>query len=96
MNNKGLLASIAFLTCLIVSAILMRPTKFGDLASGSTNELALNKSHSNAQIVDQYCVVCHNGTLKTGGLELDKYDICLLYTSPSPRDTERSRMPSSA
>ena len=22
--------------------------------------------------------------------------ICLLYTSPSPRDTERSRMPSSA
>ena len=23
-------------------------------------------------------------------------DICLLYTSPSPRDTERSRMPSSA
>ena len=25
-----------------------------------------------------------------------RYDICLLYTSPSPRDTERSRMPSSA
>ena len=24
------------------------------------------------------------------------YDTCLLYTSPSPRDTERSRMPSSA
>ena len=94
MNNKGLLASIAFLTCLIVSAILMRPTKFGDLASGSTSELALNKSHSNAQIVDQYCVVCHNGTLKTGGLELDKY--CLLYTSPSPRDAHESRMPSSA
>ena len=23
-------------------------------------------------------------------------DVCLLYTSPSPRDTERSRMPSSA
>ena len=27
----------------------------------------------------------------TGG-----YDICLLYTSPSPRDRTRSRMPSSA
>ena len=40
MNNKGLLASIAFLTCLVVSAILMRPTKFGDLASGSASELA--------------------------------------------------------
>ena len=24
------------------------------------------------------------------------YAVCLLYTSPSPRDTERSRMPSSA
>ncbi|WP_460366167.1 hypothetical protein [Staphylococcus aureus] len=23
-------------------------------------------------------------------------NVCLLYTSPSPRDTERSRMPSSA
>ena len=27
---------------------------------------------------------------------LDKYKICLLYTSPSPRDVEESRMPSSA
>ena len=26
----------------------------------------------------------------------DEYGNCLLYTSPSPRDTERSRMPSSA
>ena len=29
-------------------------------------------------------------------LELNKGDICLLYTSPSPRDRTRSRMPSSA
>ena len=26
----------------------------------------------------------------------DGVSVCLLYTSPSPRDTERSRMPSSA
>ena len=26
----------------------------------------------------------------------DKFEICLLYTSPSPRDRTRSRMPSSA
>ena len=26
----------------------------------------------------------------------DLFDICLLYTSPSPRDRTRSRMPSSA
>ena len=30
-------------------------------------------------------------------VEIDKYDyICLLYTSPSPRDRQKSRMPSSA
>ena len=28
--------------------------------------------------------------------EIDPSRICLLYTSPSPRDTEVSRMPSSA
>ena len=28
--------------------------------------------------------------------ELSKYRICLLYTSPSPRDKRQSRMPSSA
>ena len=26
----------------------------------------------------------------------DKIDACLLYTSPSPRDRQKSRMPSSA
>ena len=32
-------------------------------------------------------------------LKLDSYDliiVCLLYTSPSPRDRQKSRMPSSA
>ena len=28
--------------------------------------------------------------------ERDKLSLCLLYTSPSPRDVEESRMPSSA
>ena len=36
----------------------------------------------------------------TGGIQQvivkDKSDTCLLYTSPSPRDRTRSRMPSSA
>ena len=29
-------------------------------------------------------------------IEAEKYGTCLLYTSPSPRDRTRSRMPSSA
>ena len=34
----------------------------------------------------------------TGGVSLwsEEHEICLLYTSPSPRDRQKSRMPSSA
>ena len=44
----------------------------------------------------------HNGQLVYGGGNnglmglVAQATACLLYTSPSPRDTERSRMPSSA
>ena len=31
-----------------------------------------------------------------GKIIINHYDACLLYTSPSPRDVEESRMPSSA
>ena len=37
--------------------------------------------------------------LESGNIDLEKsieYYTCLLYTSPSPRDRTRSRMPSSA
>ena len=34
--------------------------------------------------------------LDAGGHVHNQNKVCLLYTSPSPRDTERSRMPSSA
>ena len=36
----------------------------------------------------------YNGT--GGNVDLSNYIICLLYTSPSPRDLSTSRMPSSA
>ena len=34
--------------------------------------------------------------LKTGKAKAVRFSTCLLYTSPSPRDRTRSRMPSSA
>ena len=34
--------------------------------------------------------------LGRGGSELNPLMACLLYTSPSPRDRQKSRMPSSA
>ena len=33
---------------------------------------------------------------ETGKQGLDAFKSCLLYTSPSPRDRQKSRMPSSA
>ena len=44
------------------------------------------------------CINCST-TEKVGGVPITNHktgNTCLLYTSPSPRDTERSRMPSSA
>ena len=39
--------------------------------------------------------LAHDNRERVAGL-LDKAGSCLLYTSPSPRDRTRSRMPSSA
>ena len=38
----------------------------------------------------------HNKLLRLGDLYMELIAICLLYTSPSPRDLSTSRMPSSA
>ena len=60
--------------------------------------LKAQKAISNAQnmalIAGQQLI--ENGHLLNAMLDVDKNVICLLYTSPSPRDVEESRMPSSA
>ena len=55
------------------------------------SEMAALEPH--LEIVD-----CNKGDflLHQGVHEMEQYFICLLYTSPSPRDRTRSRMPSSA
>ena len=52
-----------------------------------------SKPADNDQMISQMT----NFTMAEGisGLN-EKFDICLLYTSPSPRDRQKSRMPSSA
>ena len=37
-----------------------------------------------------------DSSLSVNPFDVDKYEGCLLYTSPSPRDKRQSRMPSSA
>ena len=56
------------------------------------------RTHASESIVDTM-VAIHGVDINAVGLaDLGKHEgyICLLYTSPSPRDVEESRMPSSA
>ena len=70
----------------------------------STAVAKLRKHHSSSTSYDFTTTI----TISTGKVKLDmsdeitstlepgRYYYCLLYTSPSPRDRTRSRMPSSA
>ena len=76
---------------------------FCSLASAQTKEAAgqldaemakfFEKSHS---ALDNALAEFDNAQDLPENSELAPYNICLLYTSPSPRDRTRSRMPSSA
>ena len=52
-----------------------------------------NKNYDNQTEAQKWWVSKSLEVLKK---DLSKYNICLLYTSPSPRDSDSSRMPSSA
>ena len=60
-------------------------------------EFFLERIHSEEQAFENTRRVFRGGVL-TGGAPFTKdiVYLCLLYTSPSPRDRTRSRMPSSA
>ena len=48
------------------------------------------------ELVGRIDLIKRKDNIEGQAAEVDLSNICLLYTSPSPRDTERSRMPSSA
>ena len=65
----------------------MASTRFEQVLSGSTLDYAIIDSEHGSR--DRTEIQQLTGMLRQA-------DICLLYTSPSPRDRTRSRMPSSA
>ena len=52
-------------------------------------------AHTNASIIREDKNTKHNTGVYFTEIPVDPYT-CLLYTSPSPRDRQKSRMPSSA
>ena len=61
--------------------------------NGIKRVLHLGDYYDNRKTVNFKCL---NHNRKIFLEKLREYGICLLYTSPSPRDMRRSRMPSSA
>ena len=73
------------------------------LRSQAQCTLSATSSGYNAAYAQVYVLVDQNGNIvdqnTTGTFNSvvnGVYQICLLYTSPSPRDRQKSRMPSSA
>ena len=62
-----------------------------DRASSVTDELCIPRRNLPPRYVEPYCE-----DLPSEASEFISHQTCLLYTSPSPRDRTRSRMPSSA
>eukprot|EP01015_Nassula_variabilis_P011829 TRINITY_DN19572_c0_g1_i1.p4 TRINITY_DN19572_c0_g1~~TRINITY_DN19572_c0_g1_i1.p4 ORF type:complete len:120 (+),score=47.50 TRINITY_DN19572_c0_g1_i1:75-434(+) len=56
------------------------------------DKLRSKNEKKNKKLAEQY----ENQSTIYRNAEGQKIDICLLYTSPSPRDRQKSRMPSSA
>ena len=71
----------------------------GRLASGVASVLRGKNKPQFTPHVDtgDYVIIVNADKVKVTGKKMDqKIYYCLLYTSPSPRDRTRSRMPSSA
>ena len=84
MKKTGLLISLAALALLAAGAYIFLPASTdpsdsADIAAAHSADLA---ELDNAALVNQYCVVCHNETLKTGGLELDAIDANNIAANP--------------
>ena len=56
----------------------------------------LGKTEHHATAVDHDGQVVHDKPLPQSEPKIQELLTCLLYTSPSPRDRQKSRMPSSA
>ena len=71
--------------------LLIKPNYFGGTVVSEGNTIETDEQHGRELIKKGYAELVEDGTAA-----LPEPEPCLLYTSPSPRDRTRSRMPSSA
>ena len=80
------------------STLIKCLNKIINFDSGSVK--VCNNPLSDTSIMDLSKLVAYVPQSVSTGFSMDVYDVillgCLLYTSPSPRDRQKSRMPSSA
>ena len=81
---------------LLQGAILTRVAS-SHLRVGTFQYIAATQNIENLNTLADYTINRHYPEIKTSNSKaLDLLNLCLLYTSPSPRDKRQSRMPSSA
>ena len=87
----GLIRSFEWVTMLIATAIaVMAAPLVGPWLGMPDNAIAVLMAYSLVLLTSPV------GTARGFCRAVERFDVCLLYTSPSPRDKRQSRMPSSA
>src|SRR5580658_6625534 len=83
--TKGKSGSIlAGLAMVAVPAYLgtARAQQTGSVPTATAPTVVASSAASERALLDQYCVVCHNQRLKTGGLTLDQLDVSRVHDHP--------------
>ena len=97
VNQRPLIATLARQYDATTTAAGSDLSSFNDLQGGETLSVSGSGTATSANVANSIAMA-NNGTLALAdgtGLA-SNYSFCLLYTSPSPRDSLSSRMPSSA
>ena len=92
---------ITMVVAVILGLAIIQPVQASQINTIAIIDTAIDSS-KNSNVVYEACftlATCPNGTSfqeGPGSANVKDWKICLLYTSPSPRDRQKSRMPSSA
>ena len=84
---------------LLMTGALVAPSAKADITSRMQSSIQLQVNAAATQVSrigSTYSASGSGVTMDVGGGNSADGNVCLLYTSPSPRDRQKSRMPSSA